>query len=235
MKTMIFAAVALATAAPATAANLIVNGDFETGTYAGWTTSVEGGSNGNLQIEGYDGTSPISSFAYQNNAAGGDFFSITDQGGPGAYSLTQAFTLTKSATVTITFDHFANNSTRTVIDNGRLYSTGANQNAVVDLLTGTAGAFTTNAADIVATLYGPGADGGPNPNPWATYSTKLMLGAGTYQIRFAEADNQGFFQQGVDNVSVSAVPEAATWAMLIAGFGLVGAAARRARVRSVAA
>ncbi len=33
----------------------------------------------------------------------------------------------------------------------------------------------------------------------------------------------------LDGVSVAAVPEAATWAMLIAGFGLVGAAARRRR------
>lgn len=31
----------------------------------------------------------------------------------------------------------------------------------------------------------------------------------------------------IDNVSVVAVPEASTWAMLIVGFGLVGAAARR--------
>ena len=33
----------------------------------------------------------------------------------------------------------------------------------------------------------------------------------------------------LDNVAISAVPEAATWAMLIAGFGMVGAAARRRR------
>ena len=38
----------------------------------------------------------------------------------------------------------------------------------------------------------------------------------------------------LDGVSLSAVPEASTWAMLIAGFGLVGAAARR-RNRAVAA
>lgn len=38
----------------------------------------------------------------------------------------------------------------------------------------------------------------------------------------------------VDNVTVSAVPELSTWAMLVAGFGLVGAASRR-RSRAVAA
>ena len=38
----------------------------------------------------------------------------------------------------------------------------------------------------------------------------------------------------LDGVSVTGVPEAATWAMLVAGFGLVGFAARR-RTRAVAA
>ena len=33
----------------------------------------------------------------------------------------------------------------------------------------------------------------------------------------------------LDNVSISAVPEASTWALLIAGFGMVGVSARRRR------
>ena len=39
----------------------------------------------------------------------------------------------------------------------------------------------------------------------------------------------------LDNVVMSQVPEAATWAMLVAGFGLVGAVARRRRMATVAA
>jgi PEP-CTERM motif len=235
MKSIFAAAIAFAVVSPAAAANLIVNGDFETGTYAGWTTNVEARSGGNLSIEAYDGVAPISGRAYAPNALGGEYFSITDQTGPGAYSLTQSFTLATSTKIVISFDMFANNWSGVNINNGRLSSAGANQNAVVDILTGTAGAFTTNALDIVATLYGPGSDPIFGTNPWTSYSTTLMLGAGTYQIRFAEADNQLFFQQGVDNVSVSAVPEASTWAMLIAGFGLVGVAARRRRMGTVAA
>jgi hypothetical protein len=57
-----------------------------------------------------------------------------------------------------------------------------------------------------------------------------MLAPGTCEIRFGQTDNQFFFTQGVDTVVVARVPEAATWAMLILGFGLVGAAARRHRV-----
>ena len=229
MKAIVTTAIALAAASPVAAANLIVNGNFEANSYAGWTTGVEPGGNGNVQIEAYDGFAPLSNIGYAPNAAGGSYFSITDQNGPGAYSLTQAFTLATAKTVTIKFDHFANDSTGNPINNGRLYSAGANQNAIADLLTGTANAFTVAPGDIVASFYGPGADAANALNPWVTYSTTLSLAAGTYQVRFAQADNQGFFQQGVDNVSVSAVPETSTWAMLIAGFGLVGAAARRRR------
>jgi hypothetical protein len=59
---------------------------------------------------------------------------------------------------------------------------------------------------------------------------------GTFQLGFAttSADNIGPI---LDNVLVTqaAVPEPATWAMLIAGFGLVGATARRRRTTSVTA
>ncbi|MGL4541450.1 MAG: PEPxxWA-CTERM sorting domain-containing protein, partial [Polymorphobacter sp.] len=39
----------------------------------------------------------------------------------------------------------------------------------------------------------------------------------------------------LDNVSVTAVPEPASWALLIGGFGLVGSALRRARKRAATA
>lgn len=55
-------------------------------------------------------------------------------------------------------------------------------------------------------------------------------------LRFADTDNFGSFRLTstqrafeIDDVAVSAVPEPATWSMLIAGMGLVGFAARRRR------
>ena len=38
----------------------------------------------------------------------------------------------------------------------------------------------------------------------------------------------------LDNVSISAVPETATWAMMILGFGVVGGAVRRRRSTALA-
>jgi hypothetical protein len=172
------------------------------------------------------GTTPDSGHPYAFNPAGGNFFALSDQTGPGSYSLTQSFTLSSAATVHVSFDFFANNWDGGPFNNGRDFHTSPNQNAEVDILTGGADPFTNSSADIVATLWGPGGDPVTSPNPWATYADTLSLAAGTYQIRFAETDNQSYFNMGVDNVSVS-VPEPSTWALLAFGFASLGLASIR--------
>ncbi len=222
-------------AAPAFATELIVNGGFETGDYTGWSATVRPGSNGKLNIAAPGAASPISGYATALNAAGGNYYSVTDQNGPGSYALMQSFFLPVGTTsAVLTFQMFANNQAgNTIIDPIGLDHRGVpNQHARVDILTAGATVFSTDAADIVAGLY-LGADGS-GANPYGNYSFNLLnigLSAGTgYQIRFGEVDNQSFFQQGVDNVSIEAVsgavPEPATWAMMLAGFGMIGFAAR---------
>jgi hypothetical protein len=232
-KSAVGAVACLFIAATGANANLLTNGDFETGTYAGWTTSVETGSNGNLTVvPNNGGNSPISGFPYAFNSNGGNFFSITDQGGPGSYALTQSFTISPgSGPISYSFDMFANNQAGVNSNNGRDFNVSPNQNAVADIILGSADPFTNAASDIVASLYGPGSDGS-GTNPWVTYSGSLSLAAGTYQIRFAETDHQTFFEQGVDNVSINAgVPEPSTWALMILGFAGVGFMAYRRRNR----
>ena len=50
---------------------------------------------------------------------------------------------------------------------------------------------------------------------------------GSDQISFAFQNQPAYF--ALDNISLSAVPEPATWAMMIGGFGMVGGAMRRRR------
>jgi hypothetical protein len=220
---------------PATAAELITNGGFETGTFAGWSSNVQAGSNGNRTISAVGANGPISGSATAANGAGGNFFALSDQGGPGAYSLTQAFTLASGTTSAIlTFQMFAQNQNGTgFVDPGGLdYNLIPNQHARVDILTASAGAFSAAPGDIVANLYL--GDDGSGVQPYLSYSFNLLglglSGGNSYQIRFGQVDNQFFFQQGVDNVSINAtvgVPEPASWALMITGFGLVGGAMRR--------
>ena len=206
---------------------LITNGDFETGTYAGWTRSDQLGSDGTAFIvPNNGGNGPSSGLPYQLNATGDQWFSMTDSGGPGSHSLTQAFTIPNpGATVNYSFQMFANNWAGVDFNNGRDFSTPTLvQNAVVDIITGS-DPFTTT--DIVAILFGPGSDlPGENPNPWTTYTGTLFLAPGTYQIRFAETDNVFFFNQGVDNVSLSigaeVVPLPAALPLFATGLGALG-------------
>ncbi len=66
------------------------------------------------------------------------------------------------------------------------------------------------------------------------YSAKFTLAEAT-DVKFFIYDNNISDNRGGVSLSISAVPEPATWAMLIAGFGLVGMASRRRRTQPGAA
>lgn len=72
--------------------------------------------------------------------------------------------------------------------------------------------------------------------PYTTVSTTQIVSPDTYASgSFAYTTNSGNYYGTINSISVasaaaSAVPEPASWAMLIGGFGLVGAALRRQRV-----
>jgi len=87
---------------------------------------------------------------------------------------------------------------------------------------------------------GPGA--GCGYTGWIQ-STYTIANAGTYRLGFGTSNfgdtafDTGLAFSGalVDGRAVDAIPEPSSWIMLIAGFGLVGAAARRRRNTAVAA
>ena len=222
----------MAVAATATAApiELITNGNFETGTFGGWTTTVLGGSNGNLFIDTPGTTTPQSGMPTVGTGANGSWYAVSDQGGAGTYALSQAFTLGASSSVILRFDMFANDwDTGPLCVTGLNHTAGPAQCARVDILSTGAGAFDTGAG--VLANYFVGVDGGPDPHGFTSYLfdiTALVGGGGTFILRFAEVDNQFFFNMGVDNVSIQAeaVPEPASLTLL--GLGLV-AGARRLR------
>ena len=222
---------ALAATQGASATELISNGGFESGLSA-WTVSdLAGGSGSWFSVSGT--SAPLSGLSTVGPFVGSGY-ALSDQVGPGTHALTQTFTVAPSASsVILSFNMFANSYGGSVANGGVLDHTGAAvELGRVDLLSVGAGAFDTGAG--VISNFFSGVDSGSTPNPYTSYTfdiTSLVAAGGTFQLRFAESDNQGFFNMGVDNVSIDAqagaVPEPGSIALL--GLGLFGMASLRRR------
>lgn len=103
--------------------------------------------------------------------------------------------------------------------------------ATVDYLV-TAGGATLESGSAVSTNF-PGSAVVALNTAWASTPISLRWGPDLF---YTGLDNIRFEWRAIDNGGgMPAIPEPASWAMLIAGFGLTGAVARRQRQRSVAA
>ncbi|MCB5187765.1 PEP-CTERM sorting domain-containing protein [Methylobacillus caricis] len=232
---------------PAFAQEVIVNGGFEAD--ASETYNPQGWQ---VQENGIFG-SVIATDAHQSSASGyntvgaasGNYYGLLDSAYPSSQVLYQNFSIGAVTSAVLSFQMFVNDQS----DNGIVYINQAgldattngtyapNQHVRVDLLLASADPFSVNATDIIGTYYLGGAngrrfDGADNSNNYVDYSfdlTSLLASGGNYTLRFASVSNQGALQVGLDNVSlnVTPVPEADTYAMFLAGLGLLGLVLRR--------
>jgi hypothetical protein len=229
---LLAAAATLLLTAPASAAvNLVSNGSFESG-LAGWTIGGDAGAG-----KRGGGLAPVAIFygaaqAYPNGAFG--------EAVPVNNAFTNSPDLPGARAAYFVTDHATNQSlTQSVWLTAGTYQIGFSVyaprngygNAVEAFFSGTiAGETLANYA--VST--GPA-------TTWQTYKgAKNILSDGFYDVSFV-FNTAGFPAKDVviDQVYIIAgnpggVPEPATWAMMILGFGLVGAASRRRRTSVLA-
>jgi hypothetical protein len=224
---LVATALLVASVQPAAA---LVNGDFEAGSLAGWTVTDQAGGSGSWFADAPGTTTPLSGMT--TSAAGGSphgtTYAVSDQTGPGSHALTQPFTVGPSSSVTLTWDMFINNYDGGPTGTGLDYTVVPTEVGRVDILTSAASPFDIGAGVLENCFLG-GAPGG-TPNPFATFScniTAAVGGGGTFQLRFAETDNAGYFNMGIDNVSISAVPEPGTLALLGLGLAALGFSRRK--------
>jgi hypothetical protein len=184
----------------------VPNGDFETGDFQHWNVANQPGGEGDWFV--YSGTeSPLSGF---NIAAPpqGNFAATTDQGGPGSHVLYRNIKLEPGMKHELSFYLYYRNRAGEFFPRNTLdFTVEPNQQYLVDILRPKADPFTFDPDDIRARLFRTRA-GDPNRLQPTLMTFGLTRFAGkTIRLRFAEVDNQLFFQASVDRVRVTSGPK----------------------------
>lgn len=184
---------------------LTTNGGFESGDLTNWMLTDEG--SGTFLVT--SGTTPPGNGLFEAvGPASGAFYAVSGQGGPGTHAIAQEFEVpSKALSVTLSYDMFVQTGATQTVDPIGLDHTGpSNQHARVDILSPGADPLDTNLG-VLQNFY-LGIDGQP-PQDYQSYShdiTDLVGDGGVFVLRFAQTDNLGNFNQGVDNVSIDFVP-----------------------------
>jgi len=203
----------------------IVNGGFEAG-FTGWTRVDDAGSDGTFFLQ----TGAISPVAGDPvpPPPGGLTAAMTDALGPGSHVLYQDIIIpTAMPTALLRFDLFIGNRAGEFRTPSTLsFSTTAlNQQARVDIMTGTSDAFSLLPADVLLNAYRTNV-GDPLVSGYTHHEIDItaLVNANLntpLRLRFAEVDNLFTFQFGVDNVEI--VPEPASATLLLTGLAaLIG-------------
>ncbi|MFO0891186.1 MAG: hypothetical protein U0790_18835 [Isosphaeraceae bacterium] len=229
-------ALGMAGPAPVRGDELIVNGGSESG-LSGWTVVNLPGGDGSFQPQS-GLSSPVNGEPVPAPSEG-SFAAMTDAQGPGSHVLYQDIFIPVGLTIAeLRFDLFLGNREEAfyappTLDFG---AAAFNQQARVDIIRTAADPFSLLPDDVLQTIYQT------NPGD-ATVSGYLTIvadlgallaahGGETLRLRFAQVDNVGPFQMGVDNVRLNAVPEPSTLLLYVSAGAILGAtrlAGRRAR------
>jgi hypothetical protein len=183
------------------AANLVVNGDFETGNLTGWHVKNEPGGTGSWFA--YTGTEdPEEPSATVPPPPQGNFAAIASQNNPGSHILYQDVAL-GAGPHELSLIAYYESFTPIVSPETLSPFEETNQQYRIDVLKPGASLTTVNPEDIIATLLHT-EEGDPELLEPEILTADLSAYAGqTVRLRFAETDTVSPFHAGVDAVSIS--------------------------------
>ena len=201
-------------AQPAAAAT-VVNGDFETGTLAGWVQfPAPRASGGWFAYSGID--APVST-EWENDEKQprtiqpppqGNFAAISDQLGSGTRILYQDIALEPGMTHTLSLTAYYNSlAPISVPVPDSLSPKGfSGQQYRIDVMRSSTSIDSVNPADILSTVFRTD-EGGLSFSPPLTRTVDLTPFAGqVVRLRVAEADNLDYLNAGVDAISIQSTP-----------------------------
>ncbi|HEX5989090.1 MAG TPA: hypothetical protein VFY75_02595 [Solirubrobacterales bacterium] len=200
------AAALLVLAAPRAEATTVVNGDFETGSLSGWTLHDD------------FGTEPGSWFAYSGTASPieigpsvppppqGNFAAITAQFGPGLHILYQDVALEPGWPHVLSLIAYYESGPPIESPDSFAWEGEPNQQYRIDVIKPTAPIETLDPGDILATLLHTETGDPTSLEPKTLTADLSAFGGQTVRLRFAEVDNEGPFNAGVDAVSITGPP-----------------------------
>jgi hypothetical protein len=211
---LVAACVALLLPLSASAAT-VANGNFETGTLSGWQTYTA-----NEAPESRDGwyaysgtTNPLTNefetYPEVQSPPEGTFGATSAEGGPGLHVLYQDVALepyfTHTLSLTAYYNSFAPlavptpNSLDASVEQG-------NQQYRIDVMKPTAPIASVNPEDILATLLATKTGDPETLAPTALTANLTPFAGQTVRLRFAEVDNEFYFDAGADAVSIASTP-----------------------------
>ncbi|MDQ2630581.1 MAG: hypothetical protein M3Y75_06350 [Actinomycetota bacterium] len=184
----------------------VVNGDFETGTLSGW--SVYDDFNGFGTWFAYSGTeNPIDEFAPPvPPPPQGNFAAITSQEEAGTHILYQDVALEPGVPRQLSLIAYYQSQSEIQSPGSLSWEAGPNQQYRIDVIKPTAPIETLAPQDILVTLLHTQTGDPESMAPKTLTADLTPYGGQTVRLRFAEVDNEGPFNAGVDAVSISGPP-----------------------------
>jgi cysteine-rich repeat protein len=187
--------------------DLVVNGGFEAAVknLSGWSVIDEGSDSGSWFAQ-HGTMSPLSQFSVPPPSEG-TTAAMSDQLNVGAHVLAQDIAIPATASATLEFDLYVNNTAGYFVTPDSLDALAdfANQQFRADVMA--AGAADFDVGDGVLSALYRTAEGDAPLSGYQRLSFDLTALAGrTVRLRFAEADNQSNLLVGIDDVSLLVSP-----------------------------